>query len=51
MRLYNESKYIPTPWHDFITKQPVDTRTGDDIALDVIARLGLSVGKEGTEHG
>ena len=33
-------------WIDLIDKKPVDNRTGDEIAIDVIQKAGLIVGGE-----
>ncbi len=30
-------------WNEITEPKPVDTRTGDEIAADVISRLGLEV--------
>ena len=41
LRLQGENKYIQRSWLDIIDPKPVDTRSGDEIALDVIERTGL----------
>lgn len=40
-----ENKYITRRWCEIMedTKKPVDNRTGDEVAADVIKRLGLSL--------
>jgi len=44
IRIYGENKRITTRWIDVIRKQKEDTRTGDEIAADVVSRLGLIYG-------
>lgn len=41
-----ENKQLTKRYMDIIRPKPVDTRTGDEIALDVITRLGLKVDNE-----
>ena len=41
LRLQGENKYIQRSWLDIIDHRPMDTRSGDEIALDVIERTGL----------
>jgi hypothetical protein len=41
LRLQGENKYIQRSWMDIINPKPVDTRTGDEIALQVIKNAGL----------
>ena len=40
-----ENKYISRRWCEIMEdmKKPVDNRTGDEVAADVIKRLGLSL--------
>ena len=38
-----DNKRLTMRYVDMIHPQPVDTRTGDEIALDVIQRLNLKV--------
>lgn len=38
-----ENKRLTVRYVDMINPQPVDNRTGDEIALDVINKLGLKV--------
>ena len=44
-QLAAENKYITRRWCEIMedTKKPVDNRTGDEVAADVIKRLGLSL--------
>lgn len=39
----SEGKRLTTRYMDMIKPKPVDNRTGDEIAYDVIKRLGLKV--------
>lgn len=41
LRLSGESKYLSARWLDMVRRKPEDTRTGDEIAADVIKRAGL----------
>lgn len=41
-----ENKYLNVRYSKLLSPDPVDTRSGDDIALDVIKRLGLRVDNE-----
>lgn len=41
LRLQGENKYIQRSWLDIIDHRSMDTRSGDEIALDVIERAGL----------
>lgn len=38
-----QNKYLNVHYDDLIHPKPVDTRSGDEIALDVIQRLDLKV--------
>ena len=42
-----QNKFLTTRYYDLIynTQQKADNRTGDEIAADVINRLGLKVGE------
>lgn len=39
-----KGKYIPKTWIELCEPQAKDDRTGDEVASDVIIRLGLSFG-------
>lgn len=45
LRLAPQGKFITKSWHD-IFDAPVDTRSGDEIAQDVILNAGLSFGDD-----
>lgn len=47
LRLRGENKYITGSWADMVRDQAVDTRTGDEIALEVIRAAGLKLSAEG----
>lgn len=52
LRLRGEEKYIPTSWADMVRPGVVDTRTGDEIAADVIRSAGLKIpGMRGEDDG
>ena len=40
-----ENKQIAQKYYDIINPRPEDHRTGDEIALDVMKRAGLSFGE------
>lgn len=40
----NGGKYMTLRYYDVINPKPVDSRSGDEVAADVIMRLGLSFG-------
>ena len=44
LQLIPQSKYITANYTDLIEPKEEDTRTGDEIALDIINRAGLIVG-------
>ena len=50
VRLYGEGKVISVPWEDMLKEAPVDSRTADEIAADVIKNAGLRL-KGGDEDG
>lgn len=37
-------------YYDLIKKQKVDTRSGEEVALDIITKAGLHFGVEHNEH-
>lgn len=43
LRLRGENKYLSSSWHDIVTTRRIDTRTGDEIAAEVIFRCGLTL--------
>lgn len=43
VRLGAQNKYLRKSYFDVVHPQPIDTRSGDEIAEDVINRLGLKV--------
>ncbi len=45
IRLAVQSRYIATPYLELVrgAAEPADTRSGDEIAADVIGKLGLKV--------
>lgn len=47
LRLRGENKYIAGSWVDMVREQFVDTRTGDEVALEVIRAAGLKLAAEG----
>lgn len=51
-QLAGENKFITRRWCDIASdlKKPVDNRTGDEVAADVIKRLGLSLSLKGGEE-
>ncbi len=49
LRLRGENKYITGSWTDMVRSETVDTRTGDEIAADVIRSAGLKIAGEGGE--
>lgn len=49
LRLRSENKYINSSWADMVQTQTVDTRTGDEIAMDVIRAAGLKLAVEGDD--
>ena len=44
LRSIPQNKYLNKPLYDIIYRKEEDTRTGDEIALDVIERAGLMFG-------
>lgn len=38
-----QGKYLSASWRELSEPRPIDTRSGDEIAADVIGRLGLEV--------
>lgn len=38
-----QGKYVAADWWDLAHPAPVDPRSGDEVAADVIGRLGLEV--------
>lgn len=42
-RLAPAGKAFAKPWHELIRPRRVDARSGDEIAMDTIRRLGLEV--------
>lgn len=42
-----QNKTLNKRWVELIEQKPVDTRTPEEIATDIIARAGLVVKKEG----
>lgn len=42
-RLTPQGKAWSMPWHEIIKPKKIDKRTGDEIALDVIEKMGLEV--------
>ena len=50
VRLFGDGKVIGVPWEDMLKKAPVDSRTADEIAADVIKNAGLKL-KGGEENG
>lgn len=42
-----QNKTLSKRWVELIEKKPVDTRTPEEIAADIIARAGLVLTKEG----
>ena len=47
-QLTPQSKYLTVRWAELVDRKPVDNRSGDEIAADIIARAGL-VPKGGEE--
>lgn len=41
VRLRGENKTLRKSWLDIIDPKPVDNRSGDEIAMDVIKKTGL----------
>ena len=41
LRLQGEKKYFQRSWLDIIDPKPVDTRSGDEIAMQVVKNAGL----------
>lgn len=39
-----QGKTLTVTYDDFRHPKPVDTRTGDEIAVDIISKLGLRLG-------
>lgn len=50
VRLFGDGKVISVPWEDMLKKAPVDSRTADEIAADVIKNAGLKL-KGGEKDG
>ena len=50
VRLFGDGKVISVSWEDMLKKAPVDSRTADEIAADVIKNAGLKL-KGGEENG
>ena len=42
-----QNKTLSKRWAELIEKKPVDTRTPEEIAADIIARAGLVLKEEG----
>lgn len=42
LRLQGENKYIQRSWLDIIDPKPVDNRSGDEIAVQVLRNTGLT---------
>lgn len=40
---YSGGKYVSASLHDILYPKPEDTRTGEEIAADIIRRAGLEV--------
>lgn len=40
-QLTPQSKYLTVRWAELVDRKPVDERSGDEIAADIIARAGL----------
>lgn len=49
IQLAPQSKYIVARWCDLIAQKTIDNRSGDEIAMDIITRAGLSL-KGGEEE-
>lgn len=46
VKLMGEGKYLTDRWYDrAFGKRVIDTRSADEIALDIITRAGLSFGE------
>ncbi|MCQ2369207.1 MAG: hypothetical protein MJ007_01880 [Paludibacteraceae bacterium] len=43
LRLSVEGKMLNARYVDLLQHKPIDTRTGDEIALDIIERLDIKV--------
>lgn len=46
MRAAGQNKYLTERWIDLIVNEKRDTRSADEIALDVISRAGLRFASE-----
>lgn len=44
LQLVPQNKYLKDSYFDVLTPKKVDTRSGDDIVRDVMARAGLKFG-------
>lgn len=44
---HGQNKTLSKRWVELIEKKPVDTRTPEEIAADIIARAGLVLKEEG----
>lgn len=52
LQLIPQSKYLTTKWIELQDNGlPQDTRTGDEIAIDVITRLGLKLREDDVNGG
>lgn len=45
-----EGHYLTARYYDIINPQPQDNRSGDEIAIDIITRAGLSFAKGGEQQ-
>lgn len=43
-RLVNDGQYMTMRWCDVIRNEPVDNRSGEEVAADVMKRAGLKFG-------
>lgn len=44
LRLAPQHKFLTKSYREFLKPQKIDTRNGDEIAIDVIKKAGLSFG-------
>lgn len=45
LQLMPQNKYITASYQDVLKPKKVDNRTGDEIAMDVMAKAGLKFGE------
>lgn len=44
LQLMPQNKYITASYQDVLTPKKIDTRSGDEIAIDIMKRAGLKFG-------